>query len=116
MSETNNIDPETLSRDEYSLLLYAETVCVEYGGLLEGARMNAADMGALERFKADGILNYGRVPGRLLGTFTRGVSHWCDLTDAGWELAHKLRRARAAKSKDREPRTRVDEALAKVAA
>ena len=44
-----------------------------------------------------GILTFGRIPGRLVGTFRRPITHWCDLTEAGWALAHQLRRARAAK-------------------
>lgn len=104
------IDITTLTKIERSIILYAESCSVDYGGLLEGTRMNRDDMDALARFKAEGILDYGRVPAALLGTFARNVTHWCDLTDAGWDLAHKLRRAHAAKKAG--GRTRVDKAFA----
>jgi hypothetical protein len=92
----SDIDIATLTRDEKSLLLYVETCCVDYGGLLEGIRMNESDHKALDRFKAEGVLDFGRIPSELLGQFSRKVTKWCDLTDTGWALAHQLRRARAA--------------------
>jgi len=91
------ITPETITRDQRSILLYVETCAVDHGGLLEGIRMNADDHTAMAQLQHAGILKHGRVPGRLLGTFQRNVTHWCDLTDAGWELAHQLRRACARK-------------------
>lgn len=93
-----NLTPETITRDQRSILMYAETCAVDHGGLLEGIRMNTADLSALKELAEAGILTYGRIPGKLLGTFrVRQATHWCDLTDAGWTLAHGLRRARAAK-------------------
>lgn len=89
--------PDNISRDQRSLLMYAETCAVDHGGLLEGSKMNAADLAALSTLADGGILTFGRIPGRLVGTFRRPITHWCDLTEAGWALAHQLRRARAAK-------------------
>lgn len=88
-----NITPQDLTRTERSILLYAETTMVDYGGLLEGTRMNTADHAALDRLQAAGILTWGRVPSRLLGLFIgRSVTHWVEFTDAGWTLAQQTRR------------------------
>lgn len=86
---------EDLSKDEKSILVYVECCAVDAGGLLEGQRMNAADHEALRKFKAAGLLDYGRVPARLLGTGARNWTHWCDLNAVGWSLASELRKLRA---------------------
>lgn len=91
------ITTETITRAQRSALLYAESCAVDDGGLLEGIRLNKDDHAALDELQQAGILTWGRTPGRLLGKFTRNVTHWCDLTEAGWTLASQLRRARAAK-------------------
>lgn len=88
---------ETITRDQRSILMYAETCAVDHGGLLEGIRMNKTDLDSLAELAAAGILTFGRIPGKMLGTFKRNNTHWCDLTEAGWSLAYQLRRARAAK-------------------
>lgn len=89
------IKPQDLTRTERSILLYAETTMVDYGGLLEGPRMNADDHAALDRLQAAGMLTWGRVPGRLLGHFIgRNITHWVEFTDAGWTLAQQTRRYR----------------------
>ena len=87
-----------LPRDARSALLYAESCCVDYGGLLEGVRMNAEDHEALRQFQAMGLLTFGRIPAALLGThgFTRtNPTHWCRLNPKGWTLAHLCRMIRA---------------------
>jgi hypothetical protein len=94
---TMTITPETVTRDQRNVLLYVESCAVDYGGLLDNQYMNTADHDALKELAELGILTYGRIPGKLLGTFARSVTLWCDLTEAGWTLAHQLRRARAAK-------------------
>jgi len=104
------ITSETITRDQRNILMYAETCAVDYGGLLEGIRMNAADLVALDQLEAAGILKHGRIPGKLLGTFARSVSYWCDLTEAGWTLAYQLRRERAMKPNS--ARQTVDAVLA----
>jgi hypothetical protein len=86
---------DNLSRDERSLLLYAETCAVDHSGLMEGIRMNAADHQALKSLKAGGYLDHGRIPASLLkeaGTRT----HWVTLTQQGWALAHYLRQHHCA--------------------
>ncbi|ERJ35900.1 hypothetical protein L810_1157 [Burkholderia sp. AU4i] len=107
------IDITTLTKVERSIILYAESCSVDYGGLLEGMRMNAHDHVALRKFEALGILSFGRVPAKLLGPlsdFGRKPTHWVTFTDDAWQLAHALRRQRAARGSA--SRTKVDEALA----
>lgn len=107
------IDITTLTKVERSIILYAESCSVEYGGLLEGMRMNEHDLVALRKFEEAGILSFGRCPAALLeplSAYGRKPTHWITLTDDAWNLAHALRRQRAARGSA--SRTKVDEALA----
>lgn len=113
------LDITTLTRDERSLLVYAETCLVDHGGLLTAERLNAADMAALAKFKEAGILDFGRIPAKLLGTLpapgtsgrTLHLTHWVTFHEEAWQLAHALRRARAERGNSAN-RRQVDEALA----
>lgn len=92
--------PETLTRDQKSILLYAECALVDRGGLLTGARMNEDDMANLKLFADAGILKFGRIPHALLRSASRSSdnypsTHWVEFTDVAWELAQKLRLDRA---------------------
>jgi hypothetical protein len=105
-----NID--SMTKDERSMLLYAESCAVDGSGLLVGQRMNAADMEALKKFKAAGLLDYGRIPARLITAGVRGITdtHWVTLTESGWNLAHLLRRKRALQLGPK--RREIDQVLA----
>ncbi|MCM2546162.1 hypothetical protein [Burkholderia glumae] len=111
------IDIETLTKDERSMMLYAESCCVDYSGLLEACRMNNEDMAALRRFQEAGLLTFGRVPAKLLGqlaSYGRKPTHWVTLSESGWNFAWTLRLRR---SKQVSPsRKAVDEVLAERAA
>lgn len=111
-----NIDIDALTKVERSIILYAETCCVDAGGLLEGERMNADDMTALRKFADAGILTFGRIPARLLESLSglRLPTHWITFTDEAWQLAQALRRRCAAQGSA--SRKKVDEALAELAA
>jgi hypothetical protein len=50
-----------LTRAEMSLLLYLETQAVDYGGRLEGARMNADDLATAKRWNKRGYVLFGRI-------------------------------------------------------
>lgn len=105
------ITTATITREQRSALLYAESCAVDHSGLLEGLRINSTDLVALDELEAAGMVTHGRIPGKLLGSFrVRHATHWCDLTDAGWALAHELRRMLAAKPDAK--RQRVNNALA----
>ncbi|MDR6397945.1 hypothetical protein ACTOWA_00425 [Herbaspirillum seropedicae] len=85
-----------LSRDEKSVLLYAETCMVDSSGLLESVRLNGEDLAALKRLQDAGLLNYGRVPSELLQQ-AKGKTYWVTFTERAWDIAHQLRRQRAEK-------------------
>lgn len=85
------LTPDTMNKDERSMLVYAETCVVDHSGLLEGKRMNRADMDALKKFKAAGLLDYGRIPAALLNS-SYGKTHWVTFNESAWTLAHQLRR------------------------
>ena len=114
MTTTIKFEPAELTKVQRSILLYAECCLVDYGGLLEGSRMNADDLGALREFHDAGLLRFGRVPGSLLGSFIgRSITHWVVFTPAGWDLAHATRRLQSERSKANSVNFRkVAEALA----
>lgn len=83
----------TLTRTEISCLLYIECCNVDRGGLLENSRMNADDLKAIKRLHELGLLaRAGRVPFKLI---ERDNSHYAELSDTGWAMAHELRRERS---------------------
>lgn len=109
------IDITTLTRDEKSILLYAETCVVDRSGLMVGARMNEVDMAALKKFKEAGALDFGRIPYHCMQTLRHdgpGVesTHWVTFHEPAWKAAHALRRVRAQQIGPN--RKKVDEALA----
>lgn len=86
---------ELNTRDEKSLLLYFETQATDYGGTLEGVRMNADDFALAKRWHETGFVQFGRI---ALNDIKRhnGVArdHWVVLSEEAWKLAHAERRAR----------------------
>lgn len=99
MELTLNTIADALTRDQRSFLLYAETCAVDHGGLLEGERMNAADIDAGRWYTSLGFMLFGCIPASHLpapGQFsTWKPTYWCALTAEGWALAHLLRQQRA---------------------
>lgn len=87
-----------LTKEENSLLLYMETQTVDYGGKLQGVRMNADDFEIAKRWNEIGFVLFGRIAANDIST--RGTSgeyprtHWCVLSDEAWVTAHAERRAR----------------------
>ena len=80
-----------------SLLLYLEARSVDYGGLVDTRRMNKGDMDIANKWSLDGFVKFGRLSSVFLETFGDGVTHWCELSDEAWALAHAERRARNAR-------------------
>lgn len=87
---------ELTTRDEKSLLLYFETQSVDYGGKLEGRRMNSDDFAIAKRWNEAGFVRFGRITSCDLKKSVR--DHWCVLSDDAWKLAHAERRARCDRS------------------
>lgn len=86
---------ELTTREEKSLLLYMETQAVDYGGKLQGVRMNADDFALAKRWNDAGFVQFGRIAFHDIKTHD-GIArdHWCVLSDEAWKLAHAERRAR----------------------
>ena len=86
---------ELNTKEEKGLLLYFETRAAEYGGTLEGVRMNAEDYAISRRWSEAGFVQFGRIAFHDIKQ-NAGVAldHWCVLSDEAWALAHAERRAR----------------------
>lgn len=84
---------ENMSSEERSLLLYLETRAVDHGGLVDTRHMNQEDMAIAKKFNDTGFLSFGRVNSKSLKN-TGLCSHWCELSEEAWTLAHAERRAR----------------------
>lgn len=108
--ESSLVAIENITRDQRGLLLYAETCCVDWSGLLEDQRMNKDDMDALKFWHVNGALTFGRVPMRYLKATGRTCSHWVTLTAKGWKIASQLRQQRSLVTG--RVRKEIDEALA----
>ena len=88
--------PATMSKEELSLLLFLETRAVDNGGLVATPHMNAADFDIIERWKQIGFIKFGRLTRESINNL-RGSTHWVELSDDAWRLAHEERRARYAR-------------------
>lgn len=84
-------DIDKLTRDEISLLLYAESCMVDYGGLYQFERTNEADRKIMDRWRKDGFMDHGRVASECLRPH---VSLWLRLSPEGVAMAQELRRRR----------------------
>lgn len=73
------------TKDHWSFLLYIETRSVDHDGRIDPRHVNDADRDAAEDMESDGLLLWH-------GT---GLNPIFSLTDAGWAVAHEMRRARA---------------------
>lgn len=83
---------DQLTKTEKSLLLFMECAAVDNGGIYQSERTNAEDREIMDRWKAEGFIDHGRVASEYL-TATRRV--WIHLTPEAMALAQELRRARA---------------------
>jgi len=80
-----------MTKDERSLLLYLETRAVDYGGKVDVRHMNKEDMDIAKGWNTMGFLKFGRIK---FHDITHNMSHWCELSDEAWAIAHEERRAR----------------------
>lgn len=103
------ITTENATRDQTSLMLYFETTLVEYGGTVESIRMNADDHANIPLLIESGLIErFERIPGSLLGTFQRKITHTVDFTEAGYAFAYKLRRERTDRALLASPRKQIE--------
>jgi len=84
---------DTMTSDERSLLLYFETRAVDHGGLVDVKHMNKEDMEIAEKWDKEGFVKFGRIKFHSIAV----SSHWCELSDEAWNIAHAERKARCAR-------------------
>jgi len=85
---------DELSRNERSLLLYFESVSVDYSGLVDLRRMNSDDIKIAEKWNEIGFIKFGRIAYKFLPVGASKATHWCNLSEYAWKLAHSERLAR----------------------
>ncbi|MDW5419120.1 hypothetical protein R6242_21335 [Iodobacter sp. CM08] len=85
---------QDLTKTDKSILLYMETRIVDFGGFLDGNKMNQADLESAHFFKTSGVIEFGRIPAKLLEA-AKPSTYWVTFTNEAWELAHALRRERS---------------------
>lgn len=82
---------DTMTSDERNLLLYLETRAVDYGGKVDAQHMNKEDFDIVQKWNKEGFVKFGRIKFHsIIGKST----HWCELSEEAWNLAHAERRAR----------------------
>jgi hypothetical protein len=80
-----------MNKDERSLLLFFETCAVDHVGLVDVRHMNGNDMVLAVHWNEIGFIKFGRVK---FYDIKKNFTHWCELSDEAWRLAHQERRAR----------------------
>lgn len=88
-----------MTKGERSLLLYFETRAVDQRGSVHLQHMNDDDLQIAKRWNETGFIQFGRIASECL-PLPSGATHWCELSDEAWGLAHAERRARYARNKD----------------
>jgi hypothetical protein len=94
------------TRAEKSILLYAESCLVDNFGKLVNIKMNKEDFANLEKLKAEGLLDFGRLPfkeiERLSKVFSRLTTptHWVSFSDETWVIVAAMRKERADNGKE----------------
>lgn len=83
----------SMTKEEKSLLLFFETCAVDHGGLIDIRHMNDEDMETALRWGKSEFVRSGRVASECL-KYLMGRTHWCELSDEAWDLAHAERRER----------------------
>ena len=82
---------DDMTKDERSLLLFLETCAVDYGGKVDGRRINKEDIDTARKWNTDGFVKFGRIKFHDIAFHH---THWCELSDEAWAIAHEERRAR----------------------
>lgn len=85
-----------MTKEERSTLCYLESCCVDDMGFVESRRFNKEDLDNIKKFKRNALIRFEKLPNRLLGKrFNPNWSHYCQLSNAGFELAAECRKFRA---------------------
>lgn len=90
---------EKMNKNERSLLLFLETCAVDQGGRVDTRCMNSDDVALAKTWNESGFVEFGRIQAKDIfhssRLLTESFTHWCQLSDDAWRLAHEERRARA---------------------
>jgi hypothetical protein len=85
-----------MSKEERSLLLYFESRCVDNNSGIDPRCMNENDFKIAKKWNENGFIEFRRV---FSGYLTEKLSHYVNLSDDAWNLAHEERQARAERTK-----------------
>jgi len=91
------------TRQEKSILLYAEDCLVNNLGRMVAIKMNEEDFVNLKRMQEEGLLHYGRLPWKEIERLKKYFnsltlpSYYVAFTDEAYTLAFAMRRERANK-------------------
>lgn len=93
-----------LTRKMASLLRYVETVCVDYGGMVDSRKINDEEREILRQWDRDGFITYKRLTSESI-VLLSGTSktHRATLSEEAWELAHASRKECATQMLQQEP-------------
>ena len=83
---------EAMTKDERSLLLFFETRAVDHAGKVQTLHINDEDYEIADRWNKEGFIAFGRIARE---DCDRYGTHWCQLSEEAWSLAHAERRIRA---------------------
>lgn len=90
---------DTMTSDERNLLLYLETRAVDHGGLVDAKHMNTEDFDIAKKWNEIRFVEFGRIKFHsIIGETT----HWCELSEEAWKLAHAERRAKCKRVMSRQ--------------
>lgn len=91
-----------ITKDETNTLLYLETCLVDHRGFIQPIKMNKDDWIHMEKWKAEGLMDYGRRNHEeiMKSGIVRGGArtHWIRFSDILYNLAHQKRQERAERN------------------
>lgn len=84
-----------MTKGERSLLIYIESVCVDYGGIVHSQRVNEEDVEILKRWDKEGFISYSHLTWNSIQTLAdKHCTSLVRLSAEAWLLAQEERRAR----------------------
>jgi hypothetical protein len=95
---------EDMSKDERSLLIYVESVSVDYGGLVDSRKINAADRVILKRWHDTQFVFFSRITWNSVQMLhDHNNTDLVRLSDEAWKLASEERKARYVRISSKRP-------------
>ncbi len=78
------------------LLLYLESCAVDHGGLVDVTKLTDPDMFQAIAWNEGGLIGFGRV--KLTEPPDGIPTHWVELSERCWAMAHRLRKETAERA------------------